>query len=43
MDWNEIDIKYKCDIKLNTIIMRLLVHNLLMCNVSKCEKNNYPL
>lgn len=23
--------------------MRLLVHNLLMCNVKKCDKNNYPL
>ena len=23
--------------------MRLLAHNLLMCNVKKCDKNNYPL
>ncbi|KAM3134826.1 hypothetical protein pb186bvf_012995 [Paramecium bursaria] len=23
--------------------MRLLIHNLLMCNVSKCDQNNYPL
>lgn len=23
--------------------MRLLSHNLLICNVSKCEKNNFPL
>lgn len=23
--------------------MRLLSHNLLICNVAKCEKNNFPL
>lgn len=23
--------------------MRLLSHNLLMCNVKNCNKNNYPL
>ena len=23
--------------------MRLLSHNLLICNVAKCDKNNYPL
>lgn len=23
--------------------MRLLSHNLLMCNVKNCTKNNYPL
>lgn len=23
--------------------MRLLAHNLLMCNVKTCDKNNYPL
>lgn len=23
--------------------MRLLAHNLLMCNVKTCEINNYPL
>lgn len=23
--------------------MRLLAHNLLMCNVKNCDKNNYPL
>jgi hypothetical protein len=23
--------------------MRLFSHNLLICNVSKCEKNNFPL
>ncbi len=23
--------------------MRLLSHNLLMCNVKKCDSNNYPL
>lgn len=23
--------------------MRLLSHNLLICNVAKCDKNNFPL
>jgi multifunctional methyltransferase subunit TRM112 len=23
--------------------MRLLSHNLLMCNVKNCDKNNFPL
>lgn len=23
--------------------MRLLSHNLLICNIAKCEKNNFPL
>ena len=23
--------------------MRLLSHNLLMCNIKDCDKNNYPL
>ena len=23
--------------------MRLLAHNLLICNVKSCDKNNYPL
>ena len=23
--------------------MRLLSHNLLACNVAKCDKNNFPL
>ena len=23
--------------------MRLLSHNLLMCNAKNCDKNNYPL
>ena len=23
--------------------MRLLSHNLLICNIAKCDKNNFPL
>lgn len=35
-------IQYNRNISIN-IQMRLFSHNLLICNVAKCEKNNFPL